>query len=685
MIPENKNEYEITETIKGRKIGLTLEASATEHLMSVLTKLYANPALATLRELASNAWDSHISAGQKAPIEISLPTPLRPVLMVRDFGTGMSEDDIEQIYTRYGASTKRDTNEQTGMLGLGCKAPLAYCDQFTLVSIKDGQKIEASIAKNERGAGELTIAKSVPTNKPNGVTVIVPAERYNNFAELAVNLFKFWPAGSVLVNGDEPAKIDGLKLNDKFMLVDSPNNSNSNRHTIVMGGVPYPTELADVGIPPYKSLVIFVPIGSLQFTPSREGLEDTPKTRETIASLIDEYRGLILKDVKAKLKAVKSRSEGLKVVAEYSAFLKTKDIDDLRIKGNKIPNKIDNAELAPGPDPYPDPAPIRIVRPISSWQKQNTHSTPINVPAHLWPDYVWVTNFQPKKFNAAAREKLYTWAEKVGRDKQETVFLLLIEDLPARLKPWLVKDAVVDWPDVRKAARKPKGTATSTANDHYEVYDEVRECFSGEIHADDLIKSEHVFYFDAPRTSNYTTTYSDGGAHNTRAKLLTMMYDGATVVRTAKNRQGKLCRLVPQATQGIPAIAKAYDKWKSKLTDEEKKSLYYRLPYYGASGSINVLDPSKIKDPMVKEIVKEYTFIKGIKKTKKHEVRDLFKKAGHIESDIEWNGMEKLTKSYPLLSGNALDHTSADDATLYINHKYSTVKATPQKKVGANV
>ena len=70
----------------GQATRMSIDESATAHLMDVLTKLYSDPELAVLREYSTNAWDSHIAAGVKRPIEVTLPTRFNPILTIRDYG-----------------------------------------------------------------------------------------------------------------------------------------------------------------------------------------------------------------------------------------------------------------------------------------------------------------------------------------------------------------------------------------------------------------------------------------------------------------------------------------------------------------------------------------------------------------------------------------------------------------------
>ena len=73
--------------------------------------LYANKVKAIIRELSCNAIDSHTAAGTKQPFEVHLPTTLEPWFSIRDFGTGLSHDQVTKIYTTYFESTKTNSNK----------------------------------------------------------------------------------------------------------------------------------------------------------------------------------------------------------------------------------------------------------------------------------------------------------------------------------------------------------------------------------------------------------------------------------------------------------------------------------------------------------------------------------------------------------------------------------------------
>lgn len=260
---------------------MSLDADSIVHLMQVLTDLYSDPILAVIREYSTNALDSHIEAENDQPIEVTLPTQLSPHFTVRDFGVGLNVDDLRNVYSMYGKSTKRESDAVTGTLGLGCKSGLTYALSFTVTAVKNGLKTVAAITKDVDGVGTIKILDTSATDDPNGVTVQIPVKAHDihGFVMKAKGFYKYWRPGTVLVDGEEPFFGDDTTI---WLDEDVAVISGYNESRIVMGGVPYPF---DCHLSGDASIVAWVPMGCVNFTPSREALHHTAKTADTLATL----------------------------------------------------------------------------------------------------------------------------------------------------------------------------------------------------------------------------------------------------------------------------------------------------------------------------------------------------------------------------------------------------------------
>lgn len=101
-------------------IGMSLDLDSAQILMQMLSKnLYSDAIGSTIRECASNALDSHRRAGIDDPIIVSFKMNDNGdyEFSVEDFGIGLDDDDVKNIISKYGKSTKRNSNIELGMMG----------------------------------------------------------------------------------------------------------------------------------------------------------------------------------------------------------------------------------------------------------------------------------------------------------------------------------------------------------------------------------------------------------------------------------------------------------------------------------------------------------------------------------------------------------------------------------------
>lgn len=354
---------------KKNRVGMSFDENSLAHLMSVLTDLYSDPELAVIREYSTNACDSHIDAKNPDPIQIELPTSLRRVFVVRDFGLGMSEKDVTENFSKYGWSSKRDTDEQVGMLGLGCKSALTYSSQFTFIATKDGIQSTVLVTRDESGAGALQIMGSQKVNRPNGVEVQIPVKGdIAAFNEKATKFFRYWDPGTVLINGNPTKSLWdpkvqtelGVTVLDDGLLI-TPNEVLDSRgyrqgavynnrtgqyelpgkHVIVMGNVPYPVSepLSEILS---GAVVARVPVGAVNFTPSREQLQDTAMTKETIREIKEHVRAVTIRAAQADVAAGTDPFDALQRYNKWMRLANNNLNAPLLYKNAPIPKKFKN-------------------------------------------------------------------------------------------------------------------------------------------------------------------------------------------------------------------------------------------------------------------------------------------------------------------------------------------------------
>ena len=90
-------------------------AQTAEFYRVLSDTLYSDKPRAVVREILCNAWDAHIAAGvTNIPIQITLTDEF---FIVRDFGSGIPDNKMGEIYLTYGGgSTKTHDGKQTGVI-----------------------------------------------------------------------------------------------------------------------------------------------------------------------------------------------------------------------------------------------------------------------------------------------------------------------------------------------------------------------------------------------------------------------------------------------------------------------------------------------------------------------------------------------------------------------------------------
>ena len=155
----------------------TIKASAKAFAI-LSSNLYSNPLGSMIRELSTNAYDAHIMVGKKdIPFVITHPNAMDPSFKIRDYGPGLSEEEIMTIYTTFFESTKTDNNDVVGCLGLGSKSPFSVSDSFTITSYYNGKRtIYSAFLSSDRIP---TIAKflETETDEENGLEIEVAIKK----------------------------------------------------------------------------------------------------------------------------------------------------------------------------------------------------------------------------------------------------------------------------------------------------------------------------------------------------------------------------------------------------------------------------------------------------------------------------------------------------------------------------
>jgi hypothetical protein len=324
--------------------------------------LYANKIRAIVRELSCNAVDSHTAAGKKdTPFDVHLPNQLEPWFAIRDYGIGLSHEQVTNIYTTYFESTKTSSNDFIGALGLGSKSPFSYTDNFTVTAIKDGVKGIYTAFINDQGVPSIALMATEETTEPAGVEVKFAVNEYYDFSKFkdeARYVYTYFALRPVItgvsnfefrtVEYDTENIIPGVHSYKSG----SPHGS---RSVAIMGNIAYPIEVPNTeqALGDLRSLLscgleLHFAIGELDFQASREGLSYIPQTIDAIKRKLEAVNvalvGVLAKEADAIPnlwdRAVflnKKWHMGLwgSAVKKYVADTKLPTFDDTRYGGTK--------------------------------------------------------------------------------------------------------------------------------------------------------------------------------------------------------------------------------------------------------------------------------------------------------------------------------------------------------------
>jgi hypothetical protein len=265
----------------------------SQKAFQILSDLYSDKPLAIVRELGCNAADSMTAAGKgDQPFHIHLPNSLEPWLTIQDFGTGISHQDIYDIYTVYFASTKTNTNNQIGCLGLGSKSPFCYTDNFSVTSIVNGEKRIYNAYFNEEGTPAIAVMSTTITAEPNGVAIQIPVKStdFNDFTIAVQKAFRFFDVKPTITGGKVDWGMESpLFKADDWAFYEKMADRYHGESFAIMGGVTYPISTFQVRDEEGEyhqmlrnGLVLKFAMGELDFTPARDALSYTPQTIKAI-------------------------------------------------------------------------------------------------------------------------------------------------------------------------------------------------------------------------------------------------------------------------------------------------------------------------------------------------------------------------------------------------------------------
>lgn len=298
----------------------------TGAIFSILTEsVYSSPRMAGIREIISNGIDATTRAKLNRPIEIKIPSAIDTSFSVRNYGYGLSDEEIYSLYTSLGSSSKKDVEDEIGFFGIGALSPLAYVESFTVQAYQDGLTRIYSIFTGEKGVPQVAFLGETKTDQENGMRVSynVRREEISKFKNDVISTLEFidpskFQCGEKIVFFKDQIKSSNdlvMNFDDKIFIRSKPYYSNLAQNMLVMGGVSYEFNPSFIQKDLFNrfTVVIDAPIGAVSVQASREKLKMNAKTIAYLTEIIEFIYKNLKDEVQKQIDAADNFIEACKI------------------------------------------------------------------------------------------------------------------------------------------------------------------------------------------------------------------------------------------------------------------------------------------------------------------------------------------------------------------------------------
>lgn len=303
-------------------------AATAKMFQALSATTYQRPIEAVLREMSANILDAHLLNGFAGAGIVVLPTQQYPFAVFRDFGPGLCDEDILNLYGTFGASTKEQDLESIGSHGLGSKTPLAVADAFTVISRHNGERRIYTIAKDGDGIPTTLSDGKVYHDdvEHSGLEVIVPVAQKDVDVWLrnATRALRWFPRDKLVILRNDvqwepvmPKVVTPRNPEAPFRLI-LTDYADDVSHHVLLGPVAYALDEASVRevLPNHLQLSrygayrlqLIAPKNSISTLPSREGLSYNAKTKETLRQLFEQVETHLIEEINARLDEVEAHT-----------------------------------------------------------------------------------------------------------------------------------------------------------------------------------------------------------------------------------------------------------------------------------------------------------------------------------------------------------------------------------------
>ena len=289
--------------IQENKVGI--DTKNIGFITQLLTSnLYSKPFESFLREAVSNAYDSHVEAGTDEYILLyirKLDNRGMHRVSVRDYGVGLSPERFYEVYTNIAGSTKRSTNDFIGGFGIGRMASLSVADVSTITSYYHNVKYVYMMYKNTDGSINIDKMSETQGNFKDGLEVSVETYIRNSDITEAIGKLIMFEKLYIQYDAEDCTSKDWFlttqidEFNDRkfvhFKTFSVCSAYKSYKKVCSIGNVLYDfTESPLDARVDTSKIILHIPVGSVDIVPSRENLQFTERTKQTIKQALIDFK-----------------------------------------------------------------------------------------------------------------------------------------------------------------------------------------------------------------------------------------------------------------------------------------------------------------------------------------------------------------------------------------------------------
>lgn len=307
------------EELETQKMGISIENEAA--IIEIVVNFYKNPIESIVREWISNSHDSRKESGK-------LDKPIIAKLEKRndgwyfqaiDFGIGINQKTIDEVFTKLGKSTKGHSNDFLGAFGLGSRSGYSYSPYYTVIGRKDGIEGRWIFRRSDEGFTIDTVYNDLPTEEENGAIFEIKVKdsyaeqfEWSNAIRKQLAYFK-----NVYIDDKHNPVAEDYKIYESEHFKYSELTKDNYLH-LCLDDVYYPINFSDLDIKPIR-----IPI-ALKFAlgegitplPARESYSNTEESRRAILEKIKKVADFFVGKYNQDYQIVKTWKEGRTFINE---------------------------------------------------------------------------------------------------------------------------------------------------------------------------------------------------------------------------------------------------------------------------------------------------------------------------------------------------------------------------------